>query len=1266
MTKLKIGSLNVRGLGGQHKRRDVMQYLNNMEFDIIFLQDTHLTAKKIPFFNTLWKGRSYHSIYTNNSRGTSILIDKELNHDVIFEFNCDTGNYVLLGCKIGTDTYTLGSIYGPNRDEPAFYRRIDELIDSVDCDHVIIGGDFNFYINPEKDCYGYTRENNVNARKQFNSICEKHSLTDIWRQFNPNERQFTWMRSSPNQGARLDMFFVSNHLSSLCDELKISPGYRTDHNMISMSMEIGETRRGPGLWKFNESLLNDVEYVNMVNICIDRTVEQYALPVYTQNFLLDEGCFKDIQFQISDDLFYETLLMMIRGETIKFSKRKAKRTKEKEKELLTRISNAHSQFCDARTDENAFRLKKYQEELENLRKPIISGLIVRSRTRWHEEGERSSKYFLGLEKRNALRKSVTVIKRGEQILTRTCSILDAFSNNLSNKYNKEHTMPPSADIFIKRHILTHLSDHERIAFEQPLSYEELTEALNKMKKGKSPGSNGYTSNFFKYFWNRLGPFLYKAFIFRSRSNTMPMSHREGIITMIPKAGKPPDNIKAWRPITLLNTDFKIISAAIAARLQQVMSKLIDPCQTAYIKGRYIGENTRLIFDVINNVSKNNGTGLIMSVDFEAAFDSLSWDFVSRVLKGYNFGSSFRNLVRTIYFDNANFSRIMLNGHLGNKIFLNCGIRQGDPASGYLFNLAVNILANQIKQTKRLTGIRLSENHEVRISQYADDTVLFLNNSSTCVQEALSELSTFSSFSGLNLNIEKTVCLPIGTQEQETQCSTESFDVKWVKQIKILGITFSDTNHRITQTNIEPKIVQIQKEIAQWRRRNLTPLGKITVIKSLLISKLVHLLTALPNPTQPELKQIERLFFSFLWGGKRDPIKRAKVIQNVESGGLNMIDIQAFVRSMKLTWLKRLMTSNAEWAKLAANELPNIDSVLQFGSKKLHKIRSEIGNPFWQDVLDAFSRFSHEYKPGMPDILSESMWFSDHTKFHCTVVKDWRRRGLRFLADLIDDRTGHVCTREAIRTKFGINMTFLCYTSLLRSLPECVKEIAANTVTRPIIPLRINVVMNHPKFARFAYETALKHRLNELDQTNALQEQKWIRDVGCFEANSFVNVIKVTNSTRIRMFHYKLVNRILTTNRFLKIINVKDDDMCTFCQREPETLSHMFWHCAKVRFFINNLTSDIMARYKINLRINIEAWFFLTNVSAIEGLIITLAKLVIYDARHKESLPNIIHLRNKLKYEAEIEHTAARLGNKLYIFENKWGPLKDTHLVQLSD
>ena len=104
------------------------------------------------------------------------------------------------------------------------------------------------------------------------------------------------------------------------------------------------------------------------------------------------------------------------------------------------------------------------------------------------------------------------------------------------------------------------------------------------------------------------------------------THQEGIITMIPKAGKSPNSIKGWRPITLLNVDFKIISSAVSARIQSIISKLIDTSQTAYIKGRYIGENTRLIYDIIAQLSREKRPGLIMSADFEAAFDSLSWTF----------------------------------------------------------------------------------------------------------------------------------------------------------------------------------------------------------------------------------------------------------------------------------------------------------------------------------------------------------------------------------------------------------------------------------------------------------------------------------------------------------------------------------------------------------------------------------------------------------------------------------------------------------------
>ena len=256
----------------------------------------------------------------------------------------------------------------------------------------------------------------------------------------------------------------------------------------------------------------------------------------------------------------------------------------------------------------------------------------------------------------------------------------------------------------------------------------------------------------------------------------------------------------------------------------------------------------------------------------------------------------------------------------------------------------------------------------------------------------------------------------------------------------------------------------------WRRRNLTPIGKITVIKSLLLSKLVHLFTALPSPSQAELKEVECLFFSFLWGGKRDPIKRAKIIQDYLFGGLRMVDVQAFVKSMKLTWLKRLMISNAEWVQLVDAELPNIQDVLNYGSIRLQKMSTRIHNQFWKDVINAFAWFSREYKPDALQILNESLWFSDHTKFKCSIIHEWNLKGLRHINDLVSETTGRVHTKESLEGTFGIRMTILCYTSLMRSLPESVKTTIQTKTSGPIIPLRMNLVMNHPNFTHFAYST----------------------------------------------------------------------------------------------------------------------------------------------------------------------------------------------------
>ena len=140
------------------------------------------------------------------------------------------------------------------------------------------------------------------------------------------------------------MFFVSKKLINCCSNLEILPGYRTDHNKISMHLQTNLSQRGPGLWKLNESLLTDDNYIEIVNECITKAVEDYALPVYAREFLANDDNYRNIQFQTNDGIFYETLIMLIRGETVKYSKRKARQRRTRETELEAQVARVNSQF----------------------------------------------------------------------------------------------------------------------------------------------------------------------------------------------------------------------------------------------------------------------------------------------------------------------------------------------------------------------------------------------------------------------------------------------------------------------------------------------------------------------------------------------------------------------------------------------------------------------------------------------------------------------------------------------------------------------------------------------------------------------------------------------------------------------------------------------------------------------------------------------------------------------------------------------------------
>lgn len=176
----------------------------------------------------------------------------------------------------------------------------------------------------------------------------------------------------------------------------------------------------------------------------------------------------------------------------------------------------------------------------------------------------------------------------------------------------------------------------------------------------------------------------------------------GVITLIPKKDQDTRLLKKWRPISLLNTDYNILTKALAMRMQKALPKIINHDQIGYIKGRYIGQNIRTVVDIMEYTRFTQIPGIIVFFDFEKAFDSIEWDFLHNALHTFGFGSKFINWIKAIY-SNIN-SSVINNGHTSEYFNLERGIRQGYPMSAYLFIVAVELLAEHIRTNDEITGI----------------------------------------------------------------------------------------------------------------------------------------------------------------------------------------------------------------------------------------------------------------------------------------------------------------------------------------------------------------------------------------------------------------------------------------------------------------------------------------------------------------------------------------------------------------------------------
>ena len=378
--------------------------------------------------------------------------------------------------------------------------------------------------------------------------------------------------------------------------------------------------------------------------------------------------------------------------------------------------------------------------------------MLRSRVRYEELGEKPTKYFFNLENRQFTNKVMNkIIDENGDEYTKTKDVLNCQKRFYENLYNDINKIDDTHISNVLGENETKLSDQEAENLEGEITLTELAQALKNMKNDKSPGLDGFTAEFFKFFWIDIGVFVLRSLNMGYRTGNLSVTQKQGVITCLPKPNKNRHFLKNWRPISLLNVVYKLASAVIANRIKVVLNSLIHEDQKGFISGRFIGENVKLIYDILFETKSQNLPGLILSVDFENAFDTVSWKFIEKVLDYFNFGPSVKSWIKI--FQNGSESCIIQNGHMSDFLQLKRGCRQGDPLSPYIFILYAEILAKLIRKNQTLKGIIIN-GKEFRLSQYADDTQMFLDGTEKSLKETLSILNLYYNMSGLKIILKK--------------------------------------------------------------------------------------------------------------------------------------------------------------------------------------------------------------------------------------------------------------------------------------------------------------------------------------------------------------------------------------------------------------------------------------------------------------------------------------------------------------------------------
>ncbi|KAG8932392.1 hypothetical protein FRC01_014236 [Tulasnella sp. 417] len=937
-----IATFNLRGVGSSrladaNKLNQISRIMGQEKLALLAVQETHECTNA---FEALQRSNPnvwcFPNPGTRHSAGTGFIVRRDkappnLTKEDITHRVIEPGRADMLTLKWGNEQLTFLNVYAPN-DEGNAVEFFESLVADLRRNPPdVILGDWN-HVEDKMDRLP-KRQPSTRIVNCLGMLKRALRVEDGWRQDHPNAAEFTWTSTRENRDgttskSRLDRILSSHELSNRTLERQtIGPYGLSDHSIVAAKIhEASHPFIGDPRWRMNLEDLEDKIAMNGIEEIL-------------------RSCEKKIKKGKDPMTVWLNAKIAIRNlitdrQTMRRRERGKHLTKLKEdKTNLQRRKDFHTNTG------LQLRVLAIEARIDEIKRAKLNRAAEYSAARYASKGEAVNKYWFSIGKALKQDSVIRALRDGSgQIRTDTDAMAKIATEHHANHQAKQPFTEARCEAIMRMSATTsgkRATSEAKRALDRDFNLQDVEDAICRSATGKAPGADGIPYEFYKSWLKRLREseedkkppdirwILMKVWNATRRGKTDERYVLGLMFLMYKKKDKL--DIQNYRPITLLNTDYKLQTGAMASELGKHVHNMLHPDQAGFVPGRDIMDHVKLADLITTACEVDEVDGCLVALDQEKAYDKIDHEYLWQILEAYAIPNSWIRTVRNLY--EAAETSVMVNQVTPTPFKVERGVRQGDPLSCLLFDLAIEPLAESIRRSS-LKGIRIEGAVErLIVHLFADDTQLYLSKSDKWT-DVLRITSDWCLASTAKFNQEKTEFLPLGTKSyrksvqqmrtlQPTRIRTSEIfprGSRMVKDGEPLRILGGHIGYDLDQNQIwEPVITKIEDLADKWSNRHLTMKGRKLVCSFLIQSRAQYLMMT-NDPPQEIIQRVEKATHKVIWKGKKRGLtKMQELYKPVDFGGWGVPSFKDKTVAARLTWAKKWSAPLDErplWADIA--------------------------------------------------------------------------------------------------------------------------------------------------------------------------------------------------------------------------------------------------------------------------------------------------------------------------------------------------------------